>query len=187
MTKAKSWMSGPEATQQGSSAESAPETAPKSGHPSGDHHHGQAGVIPGCSQDPRPHRPPSTRRDAREQPGRELPLGYPPTRTKTAEVQIAGLSPEVPRQPLRRLQHVQSATSPDLPTNSPNPASPSRPGVGKPQLPPPDPGIGEGPFRPGRINVSVPARRSKAASAISSPTPRAVWSGCPPTARDAMA
>jgi len=54
----------------------------------------------------------------------KLPSGDPAPRAKAAEIQIAGLSPTVPRQPRRRLQHPQYPAPSDLPTKSPDPARP---------------------------------------------------------------
>lgn len=52
------------------------------------------------------------------EPGRELAPRHPTTRTKAAEVQIAGVSPAIPRHPYRRLQRLQHPAASDLPTHA---------------------------------------------------------------------
>jgi len=95
-----------------------------------DPRHGQARLVQSHPPGPRAHRLPPPRRHAREQPGGEPALGHLTTRAKAARVQIPGLSPEVPLQSRRHLQHLQSEASPDLPTR-PSPASRLRsPGAG---------------------------------------------------------
>lgn len=60
------------------------------------------------------HRPGGMRENNR---GGERTLGNPTTGTKAAEVQIPGISPEVSLHPRPQLQHLQSTTPPDPPTD----------------------------------------------------------------------
>ena len=118
-----------EAPQQARGAEAAAEAAQEPGDPPRDHHHGQAGLVSRRGPEPRPHPPPPTRGHARQQPRRKLAPGHPTTRANAAKVQEPGLSPEVPRHPRRRLQHVQSP-SPSCPPIH----APSGPGRGSPDV-----------------------------------------------------
>jgi hypothetical protein len=110
---------GGEATQQTCGAETPQEAAQEPGHPPGDHHDGQAGVVPGGGPGSGSNSPSPTWRNARKQPRRKLPPGHPTTRAKAAEVQVARLSPEVPLQPRPDLQHLQSSAPPDPQTDAP--------------------------------------------------------------------
>jgi len=67
---------------------------------------------------PRARRPPPTRRHAGQQSRRELASRDTTTRTKTAEVQIAGLSPKVPLHPRRDLQRFQPSAPSDPPAHA---------------------------------------------------------------------
>ena len=65
---------------------------------------------------------PSTRTHDRQQPSGEFTSADSATRAKAKEVQISGFSPEIPRHPRRRLQHLQYPASPDHPTNASPPS-----------------------------------------------------------------
>ena len=86
----------------------------------------------------------------------ELAPGNPTTRTKAAEVQVPGISPEVSLHPRPDLQHLQSPAPPDPPTD-PFACSGPRPiGRGTLRPPPRDHWVGEGPPWLGEVNLSAP-------------------------------
>ena len=94
-----------------------------------DDRHGQAGVLPCSGSRSGSFEPSPTRRHTRKQPRGKLPPRHSTTRTEAAEVQVPELSPEGPRQPRRRLQHLQHPAATGLPTRTANPASPGPRGV----------------------------------------------------------
>ena len=94
--------------------------------------------------------------DAGEQSGREFAPVDPSPGAKAAEVQVPGLSPEVPRHPRRRLRHLQSQAPPD-PSAHPSPV----PGRGPSYVGGCDcrcviTAPGRGLLRLGRVNLTKP-------------------------------
>jgi hypothetical protein len=57
-------------------------------------------------------------RPARKQSRRKFAFGDPTTRAKTAEIQVAGLSPKISFRPLRHLQRLQPTPPPDPPIDA---------------------------------------------------------------------
>ena len=122
---------GPEAAKYSCGLKIATETPQEPRCSSGDHNDGQARILP-CRMRENPlQRSSPAGKDAGEHPGREFASRHSTARTKTAAVQVSGISPESARHPRRHLQYLQCPTTPDQPVHPSSLPGPGLHGVGR--------------------------------------------------------
>lgn len=106
---------GAKASEQGRRTEIAQEAAQEPAARTGRNRDRRPGLVQGGVEGAGLSGPAPARSITRQQPGRELASSSPTTRAEDATLHIPGTGPALRFRPLRDLQHLQSAASPDLP------------------------------------------------------------------------